>query len=263
MKRKNRQRRKKEKLRRAKKQRIIRKKEKIITGLEREFARAKPGPEKKPSPYEASERSARLSMAIRANNYHYLKTLLGKDSSCIDAWNFSGVPPIVTAVRALSLDHLSLLLEHGADIDRQDGKGRTALIAAVIHARISMVDFLVREGADILIKDSFGKIARDYAKEMENGRKEALDAALFLPRTPADRLYKAIVSGDVEQVRYWLEARKVDPNEKAGPDREPLAVIASGCHGYESRAIMGLLLRHCGNPFAESRESRAAFMLAN
>ena len=75
---------------------------------------------------------------------------------------------------------VSLLLDHGADVDARWTKGpkwsqgpnRTALQEGVINGHKDIVEVLLRYKADPKIKDNEGKTALDYARD--SGRKEIL-----------------------------------------------------------------------------------------
>lgn len=66
-----------------------------------------------------------------------------------------------------------LLLKHGADVNKQDRFGRTALMDASFKGRIETVKFLLAKGANTEFKDKHGKTASDLAEE--NGFPELLE----------------------------------------------------------------------------------------
>lgn len=54
---------------------------------------------------------------------------------------------------------VSLLLDHGADIDAKDSLGWTALSRAVVNGNVKMVQLLVHRGANVNIKNGNGRSA--------------------------------------------------------------------------------------------------------
>jgi hypothetical protein len=62
-------------------------------------------------------------------------------------------------------------IEGGADINAEDGDGRTALmLAASNNANPEVTALLLKNGADTQIKDNDGKRAIDFARENEDFR---------------------------------------------------------------------------------------------
>ncbi len=60
-------------------------------------------------------------------------------------------------------DVLTLLIDHGAHIDDQDNRGRTALMIAASLGHEKAVDVLLARGADKALHDKAGKTAADLA----------------------------------------------------------------------------------------------------
>jgi ankyrin repeat protein len=57
------------------------------------------------------------------------------------------------------------LLDKGADLNRQDGKGKSALMMAVAKKDADIVRLLLAHGADVSLRDNDGKSALDLARE--------------------------------------------------------------------------------------------------
>lgn len=89
--------------------------------------------------------------------------------------------PLMSAITKLSLDYppydyegvVYTLLAHGADVNIQDVKGRTALHIAVDGADSYIVKDLLAHGANVNIKDRDGKMPREYALENYNRLKSS------------------------------------------------------------------------------------------
>ena len=268
MKKKNRQRKLKERQKRRRREKYQQRME-----LHAGVRRAKPEPEQVSeegmgnvfrSINDMLNSSIALSEAIKAGEYDCLKCMLEEDRSGIDMWNWDGVPPIIEAVRPSvgSAAYLDLLLEKGADPNREDIHDRTALIFVTKLGRVSMARMLVEAGGNPEKKDSHGKNAYDYANELEPNFRDAMKAALFVPRDNADHLYKAITEREVNLVHYWLEDLGVDPNQPSGPDNIPPLVVAVGYKGDRSLRIVELLLKHGACPLGENNNRETAFMIA-
>jgi ankyrin repeat protein len=60
-------------------------------------------------------------------------------------------------------DLLSLLIDHGAKLDEQDNRGRSALMIAAQLGHVTAAEVLIKHGASRALKDNSGKTARDLA----------------------------------------------------------------------------------------------------
>eukprot|EP00890_Picochlorum_soloecismus_P001031 jgi/Picsp_1/1929/NSC_05395-R1_ankyrin repeat len=76
-----------------------------------------------------------------------------------EAWDID-----VTGVRIL----LDILLKHGADINGKDGKGRTALMKAVLAENVDLTGLLASKGANSSIADEDGDTPLSTALRIEN-----------------------------------------------------------------------------------------------
>jgi hypothetical protein len=68
---------------------------------------------------------------------------------------------------------IKLLLERGANVNIQDGKGRTALMRQAFWGGLEEVKLLLSKGADVNIKDKNGRTALEIA--LERGKNEVAD----------------------------------------------------------------------------------------
>jgi ankyrin repeat protein len=73
----------------------------------------------------------------------------------------AGHANIVTTEAGLAT--VALLVERGADLDRVDDRGRSALMIAAARGHAEIAAWLVRHGADPALADKEGKTAIDLA----------------------------------------------------------------------------------------------------
>lgn len=71
--------------------------------------------------------------------------------------------PLVGASGQGHLDIVKLLIKHGADINKQENSGDTALIAATKEKKLEIVEYLLSKGADPSIKMLYQGSALDLA----------------------------------------------------------------------------------------------------
>ncbi|KAF8850915.1 ankyrin [Acephala macrosclerotiorum] len=100
-----------------------------------------------------------LTTAIRDNRIDILKRLISKDADP----NTPGEGlPFVNAVRFEDRQRLRLLLDAGADVNKQI-KGQSALTEACDRIMVENVKLLLERGADVDLMDEAGKSAMDIA----------------------------------------------------------------------------------------------------
>ena len=90
----------------------------------------------------------------------------------VDRW-YHGEPLIWWASYEGRVEHVKLLLRSGADINRRDVYGRTALHGASWSGKKDVVEVLLEYGADVSIKNNNGETARDDA--IQNGKRTIVD----------------------------------------------------------------------------------------
>lgn len=113
-------------------------------------------------------------------------------------------------------DMLSRLVRDGVDLDFQNGNGTTALMLAVKNGNEEMVKLLLDAGADPGINLPNGDNAFDIAAVLGLGdiadvianefSKRAPSADALAQGTPVMRYYHALVTGDEDGVRAYLDA---------------------------------------------------------
>lgn len=80
-------------------------------------------------------------------------------SSNIEDGDTSGDTALIQAVRDRDILRAQMLINHGADVNRQSKRHETALIVAVWGRDIEMVQLLVKNGADVNLPNLKGEIA--------------------------------------------------------------------------------------------------------
>ena len=113
---------------------------------------------------DAEDWETPLNLAARLGDYELAVMLLKADAS-VDALD---VIPLVEAMRHGHSELVSLLLRSGANPDRHDLYGETALMIAVQRGALSLAEELLTAGADPALRDNAGRTALDFARESEN-----------------------------------------------------------------------------------------------
>jgi cytohesin len=151
--------------------------------------------------------------AAQRGDLALLRDLLRAHPEQINALDQGDPPraPLHHAVRQFQYRSVQFLLEHGADANVRDGRGRTALHLAATLKYAAVFPLLFKHKADVNAKDDFSS-------------------------TP---LCEAVISGDLEGVRALL-ARKADPNIAQRTGQTPLHEAA--VRGHEE--IAAVLLQH-------------------
>jgi hypothetical protein len=118
--------------------------------------------------------------------------------------------PLHVAASAGHTDILSLLIEHGADLNDRGIVGRTPLHSASLNARLEAGTFLLNRGADINVQEDYNNTALPYTAarghaelaQMLLERGAVIDARGERGWTP---LHWAAQNGHTEVVRLLLE----------------------------------------------------------
>jgi len=104
-----------------------------------------------------------FTQAIRLGDLLTAKELLKKDSELASKKDEKGFPPIILAAYNDQSDVLSLLLEHGADIDARDNSGNTALMGVCFKGYKAIAKQLIDAGADVNAQNLNEATALTYA----------------------------------------------------------------------------------------------------
>ncbi|KAL4918729.1 ankyrin repeat-containing domain protein [Aspergillus aurantiobrunneus] len=104
-----------------------------------------------------------LHLAAARGNTLVIKALL--EAGCDVNQRAKGVSPILIASEKKQYKAVELLIEKGANVNDQDGVGRSSLIWAADHSSPALVQLLISKGADLNHTNMFGKAALLLASE--------------------------------------------------------------------------------------------------
>ena len=108
--------------------------------------------------------------AIVEGNYEYFVELVSQSGP--DVCDGNGFTPLMYCIQNDRPEMADFLLEKGADVDRENALGNTALFYAVFHSR-NRTDFigkLLRAGADMNHANKSGVTPLALANTMANDR---------------------------------------------------------------------------------------------
>ncbi|XP_076868219.1 ankyrin repeat and SAM domain-containing protein 6 isoform X2 [Brachyhypopomus gauderio] len=100
--------------------------------------------------------------ALKLGNTQLVKEILEDEPSQVNMANPDGASPLMMAAVSGQVEVVQLLVEQGADVDRQDGiHGWTALMQATYHGKKEVVKYLLNQGADVNLRAKNGYTAFD------------------------------------------------------------------------------------------------------
>ena len=113
-----------------------------------------------------------LYQAVVNNDTIAIKDLIknGADVNYLQQQGWVKVNLLITAVNKKNVDAVKILLQHGAEVNWQDGFNTTALMYAANDGNLPIVKLLLDNGADIKHKDKQGNDAISVAKEAKHNQ---------------------------------------------------------------------------------------------
>lgn len=106
-----------------------------------------------------------LMMACLLNNPDYALALI-HHGACINSHDIYGRS---TVYRARSIETVSLLLEHGVDLQTVDKFGRSVLCQNLLVSDLDCVEYLIHKGGNVNQQDRFGSSPLHHAAYGNNG----------------------------------------------------------------------------------------------
>jgi ankyrin repeat protein len=131
----------------------------------------------------------------------------------VDTKNHLDQSALYLAAKHGYTDMVTLLVDHGANINYKDCSGITPFGIAIQYDYLEIANTLLERGADITIKDSYGGTALLYAAEIESR-----DATLFIQKllllgadpkgkwdSDVNALMSAVYAGNIHSVKLFLK----------------------------------------------------------
>ena len=231
-----------------------------------------------------------ISDAVDSGMMEILEPLVLKGAN-VNAPRADGGLPLILAIENGHQDMAIFLLNHGADPNLRDGKGRSALVVArflpviklllekganidaveplfkrtaLINAAaagdFSGVKFLVERGANVNLKDDKGRTAADNAAGPEQSEIAGfLGSREMKTGSVIDQMKRAAEVGDTHQISELLNRRQVGVNARLSGHGDTALIIAA-LNGRLK--VVEMLLRQGADPNAKDYGGCGALIVA-
>ncbi|MFH1831407.1 MAG: ankyrin repeat domain-containing protein [bacterium] len=172
-----------------------------------------------------------LHYAAGYGTLEVVEYLAGKSVE-IDAKDGKGFTPLHYAATTGTLDVVKYLVEKKANINAKNREDSTPLHCAAKKGFLEIVEFLVKKGADITVKDKMGSTPLSCAADLNVPieEKEKILSALMKNCNDLSLLFKAVFYGELKAVKFFVNEKKMDVNEKNQGKYTPLHLAAE--NGY-------------------------------
>ncbi|MES1908751.1 MAG: hypothetical protein MHM6MM_001625 [Cercozoa sp. M6MM] len=212
---------------------------------------------------ELSKNETPLIWAARAKDGNDVIRLLIEAGANVDHQNVKGVTPLIAAAMRGNTANIDTLIEHGASIHAESHKGDTALSLCVWKNHAEAAQVLVERGANVKHVDSFGDtVLLDAAK---HGNTALLDLLLrygceidHQNKKGETALMRASMKGHPEAVRMLIgRGSNMSIFSKDGKRNALFYAIH-----HKHRDVVRVLLEHRCNMHLPNSEGKTALMLA-
>ncbi len=175
-----------------------------------------------------------------------------------------GLTPLLYAARQNSLESVQMLVKAGADLNKTDPDGTSALVMAIVNAHYDLPIYLMDHGADPNIADKYGRTALYAAVDMHTLEKSATrpDPKETDKATSLDVVKAALAHGANPNLAL------ISPAPGRGSLDVPDRYLGAGATPFLRAAktgdaeVMRLLLAHGADPKAETKDGTTAMILA-
>jgi ankyrin repeat protein len=178
----------------------------------------------------AEGKGARLRIVLQEGDTEGVRRLLSEGSDPNQTFDYDGEVPLTVAALYGNLDSARLLLESGADVNRETPRG-TAIGLAVLKNDADLVRLFLDAGADPSLEERRGASLLELATSMKHDEIVRLltERGGKAGAGSGRALYVAAMAGDTESVRRLIGAgAEIDrPMDAYG---SPLAVAAENGH---------------------------------
>jgi ankyrin repeat protein len=208
-----------------------------------------------------------LGVANADTRFNIVKYLV-EHGADVNAKNAKGRTALMWASTNRRLEIVKYLVEHGADVNPKDYEGSTALLNAASGRRFNIVKYLVEHGADVNARPEFGYTALIYASE-----KGRLDIVKYLIEHGADvnakdddgntaLLIAAKYCDRLDVIKYLVE-HGADINAKDRYKDSVLLIAAQDCISRGVRLdIVKYLIKHGADVNTKDKYGKTVLMYA-
>ncbi|XP_062510110.1 uncharacterized protein LOC134186192 isoform X3 [Corticium candelabrum] len=205
--------------------------------------------------------NSQLVVAVKNNEGDEVERLLSLGASP-NAYSHSGRPVLVDACIHRSYSVCKLLVKRGADVNKTDSLGRTALMKVAMNGDDEMVDFLLSSNADAGPKTKDGWTAFDWA--MRAGHMSTAGRLVLATQRVED-----VTVESLPRVLHWAYKNKRDDviktivklgtEVKDDSGRTLLHYAAR----YDSRDVVEFLLANKADADASDENGKRPYQLAD
>ncbi|XP_050390791.1 serine/threonine-protein phosphatase 6 regulatory ankyrin repeat subunit C-like [Patella vulgata] len=210
-----------------------------------------------------------LYLAVESNTFNAVDVLLKMDGCDVNLPDNKGKSPLMLAVQNSNTELIELLYQYGADINKQDGRGRSAVYYCLYQMcrrgeySIEIMKLLECFGAEFRSQNCDNKLLKhllktsyDYLKHLMDSNKVDFDGSdgngdnilhylarcdIASPSLESLSYSEMLINGSVSSFRKdFLTDKRIDINRKNSTGNTPLMVAAL----LDNTVYMQILLQH-------------------